>query len=458
MNVLSGVYPPDAGSVELEGREVRFRNPSEARDAGIAMIFQELNLAANLTVAENIFLGREPLDRWGLVDTRRMEREARFWLARMDAELPPDALVGELRVGRQQVVEIARALSADARVLILDEPTSALGEHEVEVLFRVLADLKRQGVAMAYITHKFEELARIADDLVVMRDGRVVGSATYGQMSRDQLVRLMVGREAVAAGRVDRVPVTDVSEVLAVEGLSLRHPERPGDFLLREISFTLRRGEILGVFGLMGAGRTELLETLFGVHPHGTSGTVRLHGSPVRLGSPAEAIRRGLALAPEDRKGSGLVLDSSVAVNHTLACLDRFERWGLLDEGAERESAKQAVNRFRIRTPSVDQPVRLLSGGNQQKVILGKWLTTSPEVLLLDEPTRGIDVNAKQEIYELIRDLAGQGLAVIMASSELPEVLAFTHRILVLCEGRLTGVLEAAEATEADILEAALPA
>jgi ribose transport system ATP-binding protein len=455
MNILAGVLAPDEGEILLEGRPVRFANPREAREAGIAMIFQELNLVPQLTVAENIFLGREPSRRPGMVDYRRMNAEAARLLERLDLRVSPTVPVGRLRVGQQQVVEIARALSMQARVIIMDEPTSALTRHEVEVLYRIIADLKRQGVAIAYITHKLEELPHVAEDVAVMRDGRMMGTAPLSELTQEDMIRMMVGREIPRQVGGTGRPTGEV--VLRVEGLSLRHPGRPGDHLLRNISLEVRRGEVLGIFGLMGAGRTELLETLFGLHPDHMEGRVELDGRPVRIRSPMDAIDLGLALAPEDRKAEGLVLEMSVRENASLACLNRLTRFGFIRTAAERRLVERYLKQLRVKTPSLEQRIRHLSGGNQQKVILARWLATSPRVLLLDEPTRGIDVQAKREIYELIDELARAGLAVIVVSSEMPEILTVSDRIVVLCEGCKTAEFTRAEATEERLMAAALP-
>ena len=455
MNVVAGVFPPDAGELRVAGNPVRFTSPRQARDHGVAMIYQELNLVPGLTVAENIFLGREPLRPSGLIDHSALNRRAAEWLALLELDVSPTAPVGGLRVGQQQVVEIAKALAGEVRILIMDEPTSALTERETEVLFQRIADLKRQGVAIAYITHKLDELDRIGDDVAVMRDGRMIGSAPLGELSRDETVQMMIGRDLQ-----ERSPSTSSAkgdEVLRVEHLTLRHPERPGDFLVHDVSFVVRRGEILGIFGLMGAGRTELLECLFGLHGRACCGDVYIGGCRAVLRTPAQAIAQGLALAPEDRKRDGLVLSMSVAENASLASMDRAVHFGLIHGRAEREHVQGYLERFRVKTPSLRQTIRNLSGGNQQKVILAKWLATGPRVLLLDEPTRGIDVQAKEEIYALITELTSDGLAVVAVSSELPEILAVSDRILVLCEGRPTAEFARSEATEEKIMHAALP-
>jgi len=321
MNVVAGVFPPDAGELLVAGRPVHFASPRQAQDHGIAMIFQELNLVPGLTVAENIFLGREPLRRGGLIDYAALNRRAAEWLQRLDLDIPPTTPTGHLRVGQQQVVEIAKALAGEARILIMDEPTSALTEHEIEVLFQRIADLKRQGVAIAYITHKLDELARIGDDAAVMRDGRMIGSAPLSELSRPDIVRMMVGRDL---GQRSRGTPSDVGdEVLRVEQLTLPHPGRPGDFLVDRVSFQVRRCEVLGIFGLLGAGRTELLECLFGLHGRACSGNVFVSSRRAVLRSAADAIAMGLAMAPEDRKRDGLVLSMSVAENTSLASLIR---------------------------------------------------------------------------------------------------------------------------------------
>jgi ribose transport system ATP-binding protein len=455
MNILAGVFPPDQGELLLDGKEVRFRNPREAQEAGISIIFQELNLIPGLSVAENIFLGREPRNRLGLVDFSGMNREARQHLVQLELDVDPRTPVGHLRVGAQQVVEIAKAISFQSRVLIMDEPTSAITEQEIEVLFRLIAQLKARGVGIVYITHKLDELSRIADDVTVLRDGQLIGEKPFKEVSRDEMIRMMVGRELS-----DLFPKTTAplgAEVLRVEDVSLHHPDRVDDYAVRDVSFSVRRGEVVGIFGLMGAGRTELLHAIFGLHPHTSKGRVFVDGRPVSIRSPQQAIAAGLALAPEDRKAEGLVLSMSVAENVSLPCLKRTTRLGLLQPARERALVGNYVDRLAVRTPSLSQRVRNLSGGNQQKVVLSKWLATGPKVLLLDEPTRGIDINAKKEIYTLIDELARSGLGVVMVSSELPEILAIADRILVLAEGLLQREFKRGEATEEAILKAALP-
>jgi ABC-type sugar transport system ATPase subunit len=455
MNVLSGVFPPDAGSIRLDGQDVRFANPREAQVRGIGIVHQELNLIPYLSVAENIFLGREPRTRAGLIDFRRLHADTQAVLDRLDLKVSPEALVVDLRVGQQQLVEIAKAVAEDARVLILDEPTSSLSAHEVEVLYGVIADLKRRGVGLVYITHKFEELAHLCEDVVVMRDGRVVGEALFRDLTRDAIVRMMAGRESKEI--FQKTPAAPGDELLRADEITLRGEGVGRPYLVDKVSFTLRRGEVLGIFGLVGAGRTELLEALFGVHAGRMGGRLTVEGKVAAFRSPADAIAAGLALAPEDRKRDGLVLPMSVAANASLACLHRTLRGGLVSEARESAVITPYIERFRVKTPSLAQLIVNLSGGNQQKVILAKWLATEPKVLLLDEPTRGIDVNAKREIYAFIDDLAQRGLGLIVVSSELPEVLALADRVMVMCEGRKTAEFSRAEATPERVLHAALP-
>ena len=455
MNVLAGVFPPDAGEIQIDGQPVAFDRPRAAQVAGIGIVFQELNLIPHLSIAENIFLGREPRTALGFIDYRRLNANAAVLLERLDLAVAPTTPVAELRVGQQQLVEIARALSENARVLILDEPTSSLSAREVEVLFGVIAELKRRGVALIYITHKLDELARICDDVTVLRDGRAVAHGSFAELNRDTIVRLMAGREPQQA--FEKLASAGADTLFQAEAMSLPGDGRGRRFLVDGVSLTLRRGEVLGIFGLVGAGRTEMLETLFGVHGDRARGTIRVEGRPVEIRTPADAIAAGLSLAPEDRKRDGLVLPMSVAANASLATLHATLRGGFISETREAKHVRPFLDRFRVKTPSLEQRIVNLSGGNQQKVILAKWLATAPKILLLDEPTRGIDVNAKREIYAFIDELARNGLGLIVVSSELPEVLALADRIIVLCEGRKTAEFTRAEATPEKVLAAALP-
>ncbi|MCS1411210.1 MAG: Ribose import ATP-binding protein RbsA [Verrucomicrobia subdivision 3 bacterium] len=455
MNILAGVFPPDAGAIYLANQPVRFQNTREAQTAGIAIIFQELNLIPQLTVAENLFLGREPLNRLGMIDYQKINQDAARVLTEMECDIPPTAPVSRLRVGQQQIVEIGKALSLDSRIIIMDEPTSAITEQEIKILFRLIKRLKRAGAGIVYITHKLEELFEIADQVTVFRDGQLVGTKPLAELNRSTMIQMMVGRDF--SDLFPKTSAEKTTEALKVTSLSLRDPNSIENYLVDKINFAVNHGEVLGIFGLMGAGRTELLEIIFGLHPSLSSGEIELEGSRINIRSPRGAIQAGIALAPEDRKGQGLILKMTVSENTGLSTLSHCENFGLISARKEQRLVGDFVQRLQIKTPSIHQLIRNLSGGNQQKVVLAKWLSTRPKVLLLDEPTRGIDINAKKEIYRLINELAQTGLAVIMVSSELPEVLAISDRILVMCEGHKTGEFTQAEATEEVIMEAALP-
>jgi ribose transport system ATP-binding protein len=431
MKILAGVQEPDAGEIRLEGRPVRIRSVEEGLSLGIALIHQELNLATNLGVGANLFLGREPTRR-GLIDEREIAARSRELLARVGLDLDPATLVADLSIGRRQLVEIAKALSVEARVLIMDEPTSSLSQGEAERLFEVVKDLRASGVSVLYISHRLGEVVELADRVVVLRDGENAGELARDEIDHDRMVALMVGRDLSQFYLHEPHPAGEVA--LSVEGL--RTPAHPG----HEISFELRAGEIVGVAGLVGAGRTELLECLFGIAP-ALAGRIAVAGEERRIGHPRDAIAAGLALVPEDRKQQGLILDMAVGDNLSLASVARDGRAGFLDFAAERRLYEEMSGRLRIRTPSARQAVRHLSGGNQQKVVLGKWLAMRPRVLLLDEPTRGIDIGAKREIYALMEELARQGVAILFVSSELEEVIGMADRALVMHEGRISGEL-----------------
>jgi ABC-type sugar transport system ATPase subunit len=452
MKILAGAITEYDGRIVLEGREVAFSGPRDAEDAGIRIIHQELNLVPDLTVAANIFLGRER--RWlGMLDDRRMEVEARRLFERLGAPISPRARVGDLRIGDQQMVEIAKALTFEAAVLIMDEPTSALSDAEVERLFRVIHDLRKGGTTILYISHKMNEVFTLSDRVTVLRDGRFVATATRSETQPAQVVRWMVGREIAA---LHFEPTTPTGEpVLKVEDLNLPMPHGAGRPSLSGISFRLHPGEILGVAGLLGAGRTELLEALFGASPVPPTGTVTLGGRSVHFREPGEAIAAGVALVTEDRKNLGLFDQMTVRENVTICHLRDLTRLGLVSSRRERSAVAASVERLGIKTAGGGAAITSLSGGNQQKCILARWLLTEPKVLLLDEPTRGIDVGAKAEIYALMKRLAASGMAITMTSSELPELLAVCDRILVLCEGRLTAELPRAGATEESIMHAA---
>jgi len=413
---------------------------------GIALIHQELNLADNLDLAGNIFLGREPR-RFGLLDLALMHREAAGWLGRVGLDLDPATPLARLPIGRQQLVEIAKALSTNARLLIMDEPTSSLSAHETETLFRVVKDLRSRGVSVIWISHRLGEVKELADRVVVLRDGRNAGEITdRAEIEHDRMIRMMVGRDIDRLARRPSHPAGEV--VLAVDGL--RTPAHPA----HAVSFEVRAGEIVGIAGLVGAGRTELLTTLFGITP-AVAGSVAVAGRPVTPSSPIDAIRAGLALVPEDRKQEGLVLEMAVRENMSLAALWGESRAGFIDTAAERQLAAEMIPALAIKTPGDRQMVQFLSGGNQQKVVLAKWLAMKPKLLLLDEPTRGIDVGAKAEIYDLVHRLAGEGLAVLFVSSEMEEILSLADRVLVMHEGRLAGGLSRGELSEENVMRLA---
>lgn len=454
MKILAGIYKADSGNILLNGNPIHFDDPRQAREHGIAVIHQELNLIPYLSIAENIFLGYEFRNRLGFVDYGKMHREASRLLDMLDLHIKPDRLISSLSVGQQQVVEIARSLSMDANIIIMDEPTSAISEHEIDVLFERIENLKRQGVSFVYISHKLDELFRIGDYITVMRDGEVIGKDTLSNLNHDAVVRMMVGRDLKDLYQRRASVIND--EALRVEQISLDNSAYEASSV-RNVSFHVNRGEVLGIFGLMGAGRTELLETIFGCYSKRSRGSLFIQGKKLSLQSPKDAIQAGVVLAPEDRKEQGLVPGMTVVENLTLANLHNVQCFGFLQKQAEARMADTYIERLRIKTPSGKQKVRNLSGGNQQKVILGKWLATQPVVLLLDEPTRGIDINAKREIYRLIDELTEQGLAVVMVSSELPEILGLCDRIMVMSEGRKTAEFSRDEATEESILNAALP-
>ena len=455
MKILSGVYPDYEGRILFKGQPVRFANPREAQRCGIAIIHQELNLVPYLSITENIFLGREVMTSWGTLNQKQMHRKTQLLLEKLKLDVDPGTLIRELKVGQQQVVEIAKALLDESEVIIMDEPTSAISDGEVQVLFGIIEDLKRDNKAIVYVSHKLDELFRIADRFVVLRDGRCIESGAMQEVCPEILIQKMVGRDITISRKA--AAGSQAEELLALEHICLKHPIRKNENLLRDISFTLHRGEILGLFGLMGAGRTELLETIFGLHPQGASGQVRIGQQPVSLQSPGAAIRAGLALVPEDRKKDGLVLGLDVQTNICLTTLEELGDLGFLASCREESLAAKYIQALNIKASSPQQQAGHLSGGNQQKIVLAKWLATRPRVLLLDEPTRGIDINAKSEIYKLIQELADAGLGILVVSSELPEILAVADRVLVMAEGRLTAEFLAADATEDNILKAAIP-
>lgn len=444
MKILTGVYQPDAGEIRVDGQTVTLPDPQAAQALGISIIHQELFLMNHLTAAQNIFIGREPRKGFGIfVDEAAMRRNASAIFRRMKVDIDPAAEVGAMTVARQQLVEIAKALSYNARVLVMDEPTSALNETEVEHLFAVIEDLKANGVGIVYITHKMDEVKRIADRVTVMRDGQYIDTLPAATTPMSTVIQLMVGRELADQHRATGQGTAE--EVLRVSGLNRGK-------VIRDVSFSLRKGEILGMAGLMGAGRTEVARAIFGADPI-DSGEIIVHGKQRKIASPAEAVANGIAYLSEDRKHFGLVTGMSVRDNVTMASWQRFVASGLfMRDDALRATAEEYVRKLAVKTPHVHQETRLLSGGNQQKVVIAKWLLRDCDILIFDEPTRGIDVGAKAEIYRLLEELAAQGKAIIVISSELPEVLRLSHRIAVMCEGRITGELDGRTATQEDIM------
>lgn len=446
MKILAGVHQPDAGRITLDGQTIRIDSTRAATRHGIALIHQELNLADNLDVGANIFLGREP-SRFGFIDRARIDRESATLLGRVGLACSPRTIVRTLPIGRQQLVEIAKALSVNARILIMDEPTSSLSQQEAENLFAVIRDLRQNGTSVIYVSHRLAEVKRIADRVVVLRDGQNTGILERSRIDHDSMVRLMVGRDL--SQFFAHTPHQPGDAALQVENLTVpQHPQH-------RLTFDLRAGEIVSIAGLVGAGRTELLQCLFGVAPP-LSGTVRIATRVARLRSPRDAIRARMALVPEDRKLNGLILEMAVSENIGLAALhDNRRTGGFLNRAFERRVADEMIRRLSITTPSPAQVVRNLSGGNQQKVVLAKWLALGPRVLLLDEPTRGVDVGAKHEIYTLMEQLAGEGVAILFASSDMEEVLGMSDRVLVMHEGCIAGELRRDQLTEQSIMHLA---
>ncbi len=446
MKVLTGIYQRDAGTIEVEGRRVEVPNPRAGRDLGISMIHQELVLAPHLTVAQNIYMGREPRGRLSfMVDDKAQVRETAELVERLGLKLDPKAKVMDLKVAQQQMVEIAKALSMDASVLIMDEPTAALTDTEIEELFRIIRSLREQGKGIVHISHRLEELRQISDRVTVMRDGRHVDTVETESVTIDDIISMMVGRTIFE--EAPHVPADAAEQPVVLEVRNLSRGRS-----VQDVSFQLRRGEILGVAGLVGAGRTEMARLIFGADQK-DAGDVYVDGELVQIANPAQAVELGIAYLSEDRKRHGLALGLDVETNVALASLHNLMKsFGRVDGARTAAAAEKRVEELDIRTPSIKQKARNLSGGNQQKVVIAKWLTAEMSVLIFDEPTRGIDVGAKQEIYHLLNELAAEGKSILMISSELPEILRMSHRILVMCEGRLTGELTAAEADQEKIM------
>lgn len=448
MKILAGVYTRDSGEFLYDGQAVAFTSPREAQDVGVCIIHQELQLMNHLSVAQNMFIGREPRGRLGVfLDEDKMNAQARDILARMHVNIDPRAVVETLTVAKQQMVEIAKALSFESRVLIMDEPTSALNDAEIAELFRIIKELKSRGVGIIYISHKMDELKQIADRVTVMRDGEYVATVTAKDTTVEAIIGMMVGRTLTDVAPPQRAP--DKGEVaLQVNNLNAGP-------LVRDVSFALHKGEILGFAGLMGAGRTEVARAVFGADPV-ESGEIIVRGVKATIRTPSDAVARGIGYLSEDRKRFGLATGMDVESNIVMSNLRKFLSFNVFLRRAKiRKTASHFIKLLAIRTPSATQQVRLLSGGNQQKIVIAKWLERDCDVLFFDEPTRGIDVGAKSEIYKLLRSLAEQGKAIVMISSELPEILRMSDRIVVMCEGRITGELDATEATQESIMQLA---
>lgn len=443
MNILSGVYAPDSGEILLDGQRVRLASPHEAQRAGISIIHQELNLLPDLSVAANVFMGRESRHRFGLLDSREQSRRAQEVLARLGVNIDPAERVGNLSVAQQQMVEIAKALSLNARVVIMDEPSATLGAAELERLFEVISALKEHGVAVIYISHRLGEVFQIADWVTVFRDGVIVDSRAITGIDRTSLVRMMIGSSSFT----EQFPPRSASvgaEALRVEHMSCA-------LVLYDVSLVVHTGEIVGMAGLMGSGRTELAQAIFGVRLH-ESGSITISGKPARIRRPWSAIGSGLGYLPESRKEEGLVMGLSVTQNVALASLKNRQQLGFITRNAERSAVSDTVASLNVSTPSLSQEVERLSGGNQQKVVIAKWLICKPNLIIFDEPTRGVDVAAKVEIWRLMRELADNGAAILMISSEIPEIIGMSDRVLVMHRGRIAGELSAEQASEEAIL------
>ena len=446
IKVLCGIHKRDGGTIEYLGQEVSYNNIAESQAAGISVIHQELNMMNHLTVAQNMFIGREA-KKHGLIDDRAMEAEAQALFDKMGVKIDPSVKLGELTVGKQQMVEIAKAISRDCKLLVLDEPTAALTLPEVEELFVIMRELQAKGIGMIYISHRMDEINRISDRVTVMRDGEYVGTVNTAEVTKDDIVKMMVGRVIMGEQKEASNVPADAPVVLEVNHLNAGRE-------VKDVSFNLRKGEILGFAGLMGAGRTEVARALYGADRK-SSGEILINGKKVRIKTPEQAVKHGICYLSEDRKRYGLMLSKSVTENSAIASVDDFVKAGLINDSRMREAAATANEKLRTKTPSMEQELKNLSGGNQQKVIIARWLMKNSDIFIFDEPTRGIDVGAKSEIYHLMDALAKEGKSIIMISSELPEILRMSDRIVVMCEGRKTGELDIAEATQENIMQLA---
>ena len=455
LKIMSGIYIDFEGSIWFKGQEAKFSSPRDAQDLGISIIHQELNLIPYLTVAQNIFLGRELISDLGFLDEESMNQKTKELLDTLQMNVDPITQVNTLKVGQQQVVEIAKALLTESEVVFMDEPTSAIGDQEAELLFRIIERLKSEGKCIVYISHKLDELFTIADDFVVLRDGMLIGKGKMNKVSREKIIEMMAGRQIHKVTKAGKKNID--KELLKVQNLVLHNPENPGRPILDHISFQVSKGEVLGIYGLMGTGRTELFESLFGLHYRSLEGVIIIEGKEIEVNSVGAAIEAGMALVPEDRKQDGIIPGMSVAENMSITVLNKILRLTFLSKKKENQLYDRHVRSLRIKSNSANQLIKNLSGGNQQKVVLAKWIELAPKLLMLDEPTRGIDVNAKKEIYELIAELARSGRTILVASSEIPEIMEIADRILVMSEGRITAEFKIDDATENKIMNACIP-
>ena len=453
MNILSGSLQPTEGEIYLNGEKVVVPDPITAKKLGIAKIHQELQIVPELSVAENIFLGRWKTSAGPAVDFKAMKDEAKVYLDMLDVHVDPSKKLKDLRIGEQQLVEIAKAISLNSKIIVMDEPTSAISEKEAEKLFTIIRRLRGEGKGIIYITHRMEEIFKIADRLTVMRDGQYIGTVKAAETSKDEIIRMMVGRDM--SEQYPKDPTEKGEVALEVKNLTYTPPMGSFRRSLKNISLKVRHGEVLGIAGLAGAGRSEFFECLAGVHHGDTRGEIIIEGRPVTIKTPADATRAGISFATEDRKGSGLVLQRSIGENMSLPLLKKFSSMFFMKHQEEKKVWQEQMEALRVKAPSYKTLASSLSGGNQQKVVLARWLMTHPKILLLDEPTRGIDVGAKAEIYQLINNLAKQGMAIIVVSSELPEVIGISDRIVTFCEGELTGEFMQEDATQEKLLQSA---
>ena len=446
MKVLTGIYKKDAGSITYEGREVEFSNPKDAQDAGIVIVHQELNMMGHLSVAQNIFIGREFM-KGRLIDDARMNEEAKKLFEKLNINIDPTEKMNTLTVGKQQMCEIAKAISHDAKVIVFDEPSAALTESEIEELFKIIKDLRKRDLGIVYISHRMDEIKVITDRVTVMRDGSYVGTLITKDSSKDDIIHMMVGRVIYEDPKTKSSVPKDAPVVLKVDKLNAGK-------MVQNVSFELHKGEILGFSGLMGAGRTETARALFGADSR-ESGDIYINGKKVDIKTPMDAVANGIGYLSEDRKRFGIVVQKTVAENTTMASIDNFMSGIFINKKKEKEIAQKYVEQLKTKTPDTDQLVVNLSGGNQQKVVIAKWLVRNCDILIFDEPTRGIDVGAKNEIYHLMNELVKEGKSIIMISSEMTEILRMSDRIVVMCEGKKTGEIDIAEATQEKIMNAA---